>query len=116
MPSIDYRIVRSLIPMPSVLDMIDFEAVVQRGDQQRGPCPIPACATRHRREFSVHLASGIFHCFTCGRSGNQLDLWAALQNLPLYEAAQDLCRRTNNDIPWLKSRPKKPQPSSRRNR
>ncbi|MEX0641727.1 MAG: hypothetical protein WD468_03450, partial [Pirellulales bacterium] len=34
-----------------------------------------------------------FRCFTCGASGNQLDLWSAAQQLPLFEATIDLCHR-----------------------
>jgi DNA primase len=46
------------------------------------------------------LAKNAFRCFACGASGNQLDLWAQVQGLNLYEAAIDLCDRANVDIPW----------------
>ena len=42
--------------------------------------------------FSVHLGKNVFQCFQaeCGAHGNVLDLWAAVQQLPLYEAALHL--------------------------
>jgi len=90
--------------MHSVLEMIEFEPLAVRGDQLRGPCPLPECPHHDRREFSVHRTKSVFYCFTCKKGGNQLDLWAAVQKLPIYDAAKDLCERTNNGVPWLKPR------------
>ena len=42
----------------------------------------------------AYLDSGRYYCFSCHRSGNALDLWAAARHLSLYEAARDLCCRT----------------------
>ena len=41
---------------------------------------------------SVQLGKNIFQCFQaeCGAQGNVLDLWAAVQQLPLYDAALHL--------------------------
>ena len=40
----------------------------------------------------MHLGKNVFQCFQaeCGAKGNVLDLWAAVQQLPLYEAAVHL--------------------------
>jgi hypothetical protein len=40
----------------------------------------------------VHLGKGVFQCFQagCRAQGNVLDLWAAVHQLPLYEAALHL--------------------------
>jgi hypothetical protein len=42
--------------------------------------------------FSVHLGKGVSQCFQagCRAQGNVLDLWAAVHQLPLYEAALHL--------------------------
>ncbi len=93
-----------MIPMRSVLELVGFEPTEGRGDQLRGCCPLLECPHHNRREFSVHRTRDIFYCFTCDQSGNQLDLWAAFQSLEIYDAAKDLCERTNNEVPWLKHR------------
>ena len=60
-----------------------------RGPQLRARCPLHSQAGAKDRTFSVHLGKNIFQCFDpeCATHGNVLDLWAALHNLPLYEAA-----------------------------
>jgi hypothetical protein len=63
-----------------------------RGQQRRGPCPIRGQPSDGHHTFSAHLGKNIFQCFhaDCGVHGNILDLWAAVQHLPLYEAARHL--------------------------
>ena len=62
--------------------------------QRRGPCPLHNSEDPRKRSFSVNLDKKVFHCFhpPCGAHGNVLDLWAAVQRLPLYEAAQHLAQ------------------------
>jgi hypothetical protein len=45
--------------------------------------------TEPSRTFSVHLEKNVFRGFhaDCGIQGNVLDLWAAVHQQPLYEAA-----------------------------
>ena len=37
----------------------------------------------------------------CQSHGNQLELWAAVNKLPMYEAAIDLCRALGHEVPWI---------------
>jgi DNA primase len=104
MPGIDYRKVRERIGMSDVLAFLSHEPSAVRGSQLRGPCPIHGSSSPKSRSFSVNLATNAFKCFSCGASGNQLDLWSAVQKLPLHAAAVDLCERLNVDIPWIESR------------
>jgi DNA primase len=99
MSAIDYQTVRSQIPMADVLKWIGFQPTSRRGPQQRGPCPLPHCPSRSNRVFSVHLQKQIYHCFGCQSQGNQLDLWAAFHQRPLYEAAITLCHRAHITVP-----------------
>jgi len=58
-----------------------------------GACPIHGESAEGRhRSFSVNLSKGVFRCFhpDCGAQGNVLDLWSAVKNLPLREAALDM--------------------------
>ena len=100
---IDYRALRSQIPMERVLALIGYQATSRRGPQLRGPCPFHQSERSHPRHFSVDLHKGRFHCFGCGAQGNQLDLWAQFRDLPLYRAAVDLCHHAGVAIPLINS-------------
>ena len=101
MPGIDFRILRERITIQDVLALLGFKLVTRRGDQLRGPCPIHGSSSPRSRSFSVNLRLNTFRCFGCGRGGNQLDLWAAHSQLPLLEAARDLCAKLSLDVPNL---------------
>lgn len=97
MPGIDFAAVRAAVPLLDVLQLLKFQPVQQRGDRLRGPCPL-GCESSPR-DFAAYLDTNSYYCFSCHRGGNQLDLWAAVQRLCLYDAADDLCRRLNIEIP-----------------
>ena len=94
---IDFAAVRSLIGIQDVLSWVSWDPSTARGRQLRGPCPL--CESQSRRTFSVHLEHHSWHCFACGRHGNQLDLWAQLTGLDLYHAAISLCHRAARPVP-----------------
>ena len=101
MSGIDFGAVRAAISIQQVLELVGFEPCERRGPQLRGPCPIHHSQTPASRSFSVNLAKNAFRCFGCGAQGNQLDLWAQVQQSPMVEAATELCQRTNIPIPRL---------------
>jgi DNA primase len=100
---IDYRALRDQVPISSVLRLLNFKPSERRGDQLRGPCPIHGSSSPTSRSFSVNLRLNAFQCFggSCGAHGNQMDLWAAAQRLPLYEASISLAERLGIDVPRL---------------
>jgi hypothetical protein len=105
MPGIDYPALRAAISMERTLALLGYDAAHRRGEQLRGACPIhDPLGTGDPRCFSVHLGRGVFRCFRCGASGNQLDLWRLAHRLPLYAASLALCRRANLSPP-LKAPP-----------
>src|SRR5713226_5413599 len=63
------------------------------GAQRRCACPIHRGDGRGRT-FSVSLEEDVFQCFAkeCGAKGDVIDLWAAVRQLSLREAALDLVR------------------------
>lgn len=101
MPGIDYRAVRTAVPMRKVLELLRFVPTKSRGDQRRGPCPVHRSESTTSHVFSVHLRDQTYHCFRCGSKGNQLDLWAEANRLSLYPAAVDLCWHAGIDVPWI---------------
>jgi DNA primase len=96
---------RRHVRLDQVLELLDFVPTTRCGAQLRGPCPVHGSRTPRQRAFAAHLERHCWHCFRCGAGGNALDLWVAVTRLPLYEAAQDLCRRLHLDVPRLPAQP-----------
>ena len=111
---IDFAQVRSLIPMNDVLRVLVWEPTSIQGSQLRGTCPLPNCRSTSRRTFSVHLDKQAWHCFACGRHGNQLDLWAMLTGHDLCHVAIDLCGRFNKPVPYHAPQQARPPRNSHR--
>jgi DNA primase len=103
MPGIDLRLLRREITIQQVLDLLGFVPTARRGARLRGPCPIHGDRRPQSRIFSAHLGCHRYRCFRCHSAGTQLDLWAAVHHLSIYEAARDLCRRLSIPIPYLPS-------------
>jgi DNA primase len=101
MPAIDYRRARAQLRLADVLALIGYQPCCRHRSQWRGPCPLHGSRSTSSRVFSAHLSKNLFHCFRCGAGGTALDLWAALQRLPLHEAVLDLCQRLHQEVPWL---------------
>ena len=101
MPGIRFAEVRALVSLADVLDLVGFSALEASRGQVRGRCPVHRPASARSRSFSANLKRNIYRCFTCGSSGNQLDLYAAVTGLSLFDAAVALCERLHRDIPWV---------------
>jgi transposase len=92
-PKVDFAFLRQQVSMEQVLRHLGrFDQFRGRGLQRRGPCPIHGQPNDTQPTFSAHLGKHVFQCFhaDCGARGNVLDLWAAVHQLPLYEAALHL--------------------------
>jgi putative transposase len=100
-PAIDFAAVRAAITIAQVLALLGFTPRSDHAGQQRGACPLHGSTSGTASCFSVNTHTHTFHCFKCGRSGNALDLWAAANRLPPYDAALDLCQRLNIPLPLL---------------
>jgi hypothetical protein len=90
---VDFAFLREQVTMTQVLEHLGLLGNLRgRGQQRRGPCPIHGGPNDPAPTFSAHLGKNIFQCFhaDCGAHGNVLDFWAALQHLPLYDAALQL--------------------------
>jgi hypothetical protein len=91
---VDFAHVRKQLPLERALAHRNLLAPLRgRGRQRRGPCPVHDSSGKGRT-FSVHLDKNVFQCFDpkCAIKGDVIDLWAALKNLPLRDAALDLVR------------------------
>ena len=112
---IDFAKVRSLIRINDVLMLLAWEPCSIQGPQLRGACPLPNCATTSRRTFCVNHEQQAWHCFACGRHGNQLDLWVIMSGQPLYQATVELCHRAGKSVPYRASQQTRLTRNSRRN-
>jgi DNA primase len=104
MPGIDFAKLRAEIRMDDVLRQLGFQPVGRRGDQWHGPCPVHGSTSPRSRIFSVNVRTGRYYCHKCHSHGNPLELWAAVHQLPLYEAVLDLCRTLGHTVPWMTRR------------
>ena len=93
MPGIHFAEVRARITLADVLDLLGFVPCESSGDQVRGPCLVHHSISPLSRSFSANLKRHIYRCFKCGSSGNQLDLYAAVTALGVFEATVALCER-----------------------
>ena len=101
MPGIDFNVLRNEITIEQVLDLLGFKPSSVSGDQLRGPCPVHGSSSDQSRSFSVNVTKGRYYCFTCNSKGNQLELWAAVHRISVYQAAVDLCNAIGRDVPWI---------------
>jgi transposase len=114
-PKVDYAFLRQQVTMEQVLEHLGLMPELRgRGDQRRGRCPVHSEPGDAKRTFSAHLGKNVFQCFhaDCGIKGNVLDLWAATQRLPLYDAALNLAETFH----LLKNREEEPVARTRRGR
>lgn len=103
MPGIHFARVRAMIPLADVLNLIGFVPSETTRHQVRGPCPVHRAMSATSRSFSANLKMHAYRCFKCGSSGNQLDLYASVTGLSLFNAAIALCEQLHREIPWTES-------------
>ena len=92
-----------VVDLTSSCELLDFEAVKIRGDQVRGACPVHGSTSTGSLTFSANITKNIYRCFKCQSQGNHLDLWAAVTNQELYDAAVDLCGKFHLEIPRIEA-------------
>ena len=93
---IDYGELKRRIRLRELLESLGWTNNEGRGDQLRGPCPLPACQSSgsnkpppsKERYFSVHVEQNIYHCFRLGSSGSALDFWKEHRCTTLHEATK----------------------------
>ena len=104
MPGIDFTLLRQQLSLAQVLELVNFKAATQRGNEWRGPCPVHGSRSLSSRSFAANVEKRCWRCFTCGAGGNALDLYAATTRLPLFEAALELCATLQLPVPWCTTR------------
>ncbi len=101
MPGVDFGKLRDEITMQEVLEQLGFQPTSRTDTQLHGPCPVHRSSSPDSRSFSVNLQSARYYCHKCKSHGNQLELWAAANQLTIYQAAITLCRALGKEVPWI---------------
>ena len=101
MPGVDFNVLREEIAMEQVLNQLGFTPISRSGNQVHGPCPVHGSTSNTSRTFSVNVQTGRYYCHKCHSKGNQLELWAAVHRLSIYDAAIDLCRALGREVPQI---------------
>ena len=102
MPGVDFNLLRDQIQMQDVLNRLGFRPSRSTGTQLRGPCPVHKSHSEHSRSFAVNLTQGRFYCHRCHIHGNVIELWAAVHQQTLVQAAIDLCNSLGPEVPWIR--------------
>ncbi len=89
---VNFREIRARVSIQRVLnEYYQLDNLKLSGTVATGPCPVHG--GDNPRGFHVDFEKNLWHCFTgCKRGGNQLDLVAAKDNVPIREAALRLQR------------------------
>jgi DNA primase len=89
---VNFREIRERIPIERVLtEYYQLDNLKVSSKVATGPCPVHG--GNNPRGFHVDFEKNLWHCFTqCKKGGNQLDLVAAKDNVPVREAALRLKR------------------------
>ena len=85
---VDFKAVKAAVSIEQVLSHYNVNWLRKKGDELRGRCPI------HKGEgsdtFHVNVSKRAFHCFSCKKRGNVLDLVAAMEGCGVRDAAMKL--------------------------
>lgn len=89
---IDFAQLKDSVSIDQVLSLLDLR-LVQRGDQQRGQCPV---CKGGERSLVVTKSKSSFYCFTAKKGGDMIDLVAHVLKLSQKDAAHHIASRFDN--------------------
>lgn len=83
---VNFAEIRARVSLEDVLfTYYSLPHLTREGDKVVGPCPIHN--GEGPRSFSASISKRVWHCFACGKGGNQLDFVAAKEGITVREAA-----------------------------
>lgn len=90
LPPLNYARLREMVSITQILEHVNWQPRVRRGDQWRGGCLLHEEADAKSEAFAVETKKSVYCCHRCGGQGNVLDLWIALSGKPILAAGWDL--------------------------
>lgn len=79
-----------------------YVPLAKKGGRYFGSCPFHNEKTP---SFCVNQASGFYHCFGCGASGNVIKFIMEIESLPFYDAVKLLADKAGMVLPEYKADP-----------
>lgn len=101
---IDFQALKTQISILDVLDLFKWQAIKERGDELRGPCPVHGSNSPTSTILAVSTSKNAWKCHKCEAGGNQLDLAAQYFDIPhdqTIRVAVTLCRKLGLEIPRI---------------
>ena len=89
--TIDFRAIKEVVTMQSVIEDYGIEGLRRIGRNLRGRCPIHK--GNRMDSFCVSLERNLFNCFSCQARGDVLAFVAAIERCSIREAATKLQER-----------------------
>ena len=98
--SVDIAKILTQVSISDVLDLIGWKPLIEHGPLLGGPCPLHQSPDTESLIFSVNLSENSFECREPGCCrGNPLELFAAVTETTMDEAAEAVCRQKGMDVP-----------------
>ncbi|MGH7884093.1 MAG: DNA primase, partial [Thermodesulfobacteriota bacterium] len=94
----------------SIVDIVEnFVSLKKSGKNYKGLCPFH---DDKNPSMQVNDEKGLFHCFSCGAGGDIFAFLMRYNNISFFEAAVELAKRANVEIPKSKNYEEKPSSKS----
>lgn len=91
-PFVNFQKIKTEVPIELVLKDHGVDWLKRKGDNLVGRCPFHEQA-EGQTAFQASVSKNIYHCFSCQRKGNVIDLEAEFENIEFKEAARRLADR-----------------------
>ncbi len=96
---IDYKAVRGLVPISRIVEWLEYEPRIRRGDRLRGACMLAECGGSDLA-FRIDLERSLWYCFSCRKGGDQIVLWRLIRGCGNYAAAIEMCTLAGHPVPY----------------
>lgn len=104
MPSVDFARVKELISLEEYLSVLGWKACRNEPTACRGPCVVHGSTNPKSRCLAVNFSRRCWFCQKCKIGGDVIDLYAAINNVEVHQAAIQLCQLFRVAVPELKER------------
>jgi len=87
---VDFKKLRDLIRVETVLKMFGWSHTFKRGECCRGPCPFHG--SKRSRSVSLKVIPRVCFCHKCHFTGDGVAVYARLKGVDVLTAAHEVCQ------------------------
>lgn len=84
---VNFKEIKEKVSMEDILDRYGLLKKLKRGKDKLMGCPFCGENHHYKKSFLVNTTENIWHCSSCGESGNVLDFVAAMEDVNIKLAA-----------------------------